>query len=232
MKYSTELQEKIQYLQDLNKISKPLKREIRKEKIKLFIQQKLFHITLKTILVSILLVFTSILTFNYFIPEEASAINKKSIEKEIEYVYLPDSLKTMNKFLEEIGKVESNNNYKVINKFGYMGKYQIGHTALKTIGFNISTKDFIEMPQLQEVAMLLLLKHNKNTLATYIGKYQHTTINGIYITESGLLAAAHLGGCESVKKFLESNGTEVFKDGNGVPITRYMSRFQGFKIEL
>lgn len=232
MKYSVDLQEKIQYLEFLDQIAGPLRKEIRKEKVKLFIQQKLSSFILYTIVVGVLLTITSTLVFYYFIPLKVEAGNNIKIIEKTEYVYVPDSLKTMDKFLEGLGQAESNNNYKVVNRFGYMGKYQIGHNALKTIGLDIKTEDFINCPQLQEGAMLLLLKHNKRALASYIGKYQHTTINGIYITESGLLAAAHLGGCGSVKKFLDSGGSEIFKDGNGVPITHYMKKFQGFKIEL
>jgi hypothetical protein len=38
------------------------------------------------------------------------------------------------------------------------------------------------------------------------------TINGIKVTESGILAAAHLSGAGNVKKFLRSNGSHSFSD--------------------
>ncbi|MCW9038467.1 MAG: peptidoglycan-binding protein LysM, partial [Altibacter sp.] len=48
--------------------------------------------------------------------------------------------------------------------------------------------------------------------------------------ESGLIAAAHLGGAGNVMKFLESNGEDVFADANNVPITRYMKEFAHYDL--
>ena len=48
------------------------------------------------------------------------------------------------------------------------------------------------------------------------------------VTESGLLAAAHLGGAGSVKKWFRTG--KVRKDGNGVKITTYMTKFSGYKL--
>ncbi len=53
-------------------------------------------------------------------------------------------------------------------------------------------------------------------------------INGIEITESGILAAAHLAGAGSVKKYLRSNGQEIFSDAYGTNVQHYMKRFSGF----
>jgi hypothetical protein len=76
----------------------------------------------------------------------------------------------------------------------------------------------------------MYLKYNKKQLNQYIGEFQFTTYRGVYITESGILAAAHLGGAGSVKKFFQ--GGSIFKDGNGVPITSYMQEFSGYNLEF
>jgi hypothetical protein len=52
----------------------------------------------------------------------------------------------------------------------------------------------------------------------------------VYITESGLLAAAHLAGPGNVKKFLRK-GYE-FKDGNGTKMTSYMIKFSNYRLEF
>ena len=39
--------------------------------------------------------------------------------------------KTQNDFLDALGHRESGNRYDVINKFGYLGKYQFGKATLK-----------------------------------------------------------------------------------------------------
>ena len=130
-------------------------------------------------------------------------------------------------FLNAIGQRESSNRYDVVNSYGYMGKYQFGSKTLKGLGYKVSKEEFLNNPELQEQAMLDLLKHNKKKLKRFIDKYEGKTVHGIYITESGILAAAHLAGQGNVRKFFRK-GYE-FKDGFGTKMTSYMSQF-GYKI--
>jgi len=140
-------------------------------------------------------------------------------------------VKNHSTFLDAIGFRESSNNYKAVNQFGYLGKYQFGRKTLNAIGFeNISNREFLANPSIQEEAMLVLLKRNKHTLRREIKRYVGKTINGIYITESGILAAAHLGGAGNVKKFFRK-GYE-FKDGNGTKMTSYMKRFANYQLNI
>lgn len=136
----------------------------------------------------------------------------------------------LNRFLTDIGFRESGNRYDITNSWGYMGKYQFGKSTLKGLGFEVTRKEFLNNPQLQEEAMMALLLHNKEKLQTYIDLYDGETINGMYISESGILAAAHLGGQGSVKRYFR-NG-KVFRDGNGTKITSYMNQFSGYDIKL
>ena len=133
-------------------------------------------------------------------------------------------------FLDAMGHRESSNNYKAVNKYGYMGKYQFGRSTLKTLKINVSRTEFINNPVLQEQAMHLLLKYNQKKLRRYIKKYDGKVVNGILVTESGLLAAAHLGGAGSVKKWFRTG--KIRKDGNGVKITSYMKTFGGYNLNL
>ena len=133
-------------------------------------------------------------------------------------------------FLEAIGHRESSNNYSVINEFGYMGKYQFGKATLKGLGINVTKEEFITNPKLQEKAMHMLLSHNRKKLKRYIKKYEGQIIHGVLITESGVLAAAHLAGQGNVRKFLK-NGF-VFKDGNGTKMTSYIKQFGGYILNL
>jgi hypothetical protein len=140
-------------------------------------------------------------------------------------------VKNHSTFLDAIGFRESSNNYKAVNQFGYLGKYQFGRKTLNAIGFeNISNREFLANPSIQEEAMFVLLKRNKHTLRKEIKKYVGKTINGIYITESGILAAAHLGGAGNVKKFFR-NGKN-FADGNGTKMTSYMKRFANYQLNI
>ena len=133
-------------------------------------------------------------------------------------------------FLDAIGHQESGNRYDIVNRFGYMGKYQFGKSTLKTLKIKVSKEAFLNNPDLQEYAMTSLLIHNKKRLQKYIDKYEGQVIHGILVTESGLLAAAHLGGQGSVKKWFRTG--KIRKDGNGVKITNYMQRFGGYNLNL
>ena len=133
-------------------------------------------------------------------------------------------------FLNAIGFQESGNKYDVVNRFGYLGRYQFGKRTLRGLGFKVSKNEFLENPYLQEQAMLKLLQSNKKYLQKYIDQYEGQIVNGVLVTESGLLAAAHLGGAASVKKWFKTG--KVRKDGNGVKITSYMTRFGGYELNL
>ena len=134
------------------------------------------------------------------------------------------------RFLNDIGHRESGNRYDITNTWGYMGRYQFGKSTLKGLGFDVTREEFLNNPQLQEEAMLALLNHNKKKLQPYIDIYDGKTINGMYISESGILAAAHLGGQGSVKRYFK-NG-KIFKDAYGTKITSYMKQFSGYDIKL
>jgi len=148
----------------------------------------------------------------------------------VEIIATPVIIDQTNMFLDAIGHRESSNRYDVVNGWGYMGKYQFGKRTLKALGYNVSRKEFLNSPYLQEKAMLDLLHHNKKILQTYIEYWDGKEIHGKVITESGILAAAHLAGPGNVKKFFRK-GVE-FKDGNGTKMTSYLTQFSGYKLNL
>ena len=133
-------------------------------------------------------------------------------------------------FLTALGHRESGNRYNIVNRYGYMGRYQFGKSTLRTLRIKVSRSEFLKDTLLQEEAMTKLLRFNKKRLQKYIDRYSGETVNGVLITESGLLAAAHLGGAGSVKKWFRTG--KVRRDGNGVKITSYMKRFGGYILYL
>jgi hypothetical protein len=84
---------------------------------------------------------------------------------------------------------------------------------------------------LQEKAFLVLLAKNKWDLQDEIDVFSGKTIAGVRVTESGILAAAHLGGVRSVKKFLYSQGKRKCKDQYGSSVRNYMRDFGGFETQ-
>jgi hypothetical protein len=139
----------------------------------------------------------------------------------------PFTGKTYTGFKQAIAIKESQGIYTLVNRYGYMGKYQFGKTALRALGIT-DTKDFLNKPHLQERAFKALLSKNKWELRHEIGKYEGKMIRGVKITESGLLAAAHLAGAGSVKNFLKSNGSKGFRDGFGTSLKSYIKKFGGY----
>ena len=139
-------------------------------------------------------------------------------------------LKNHNSFLDKIGHYESSNNYSSVNRLGYMGRYQFHSSTLEAIGIVTTRKKFLSSPTLQEQAMDKLLKSNKKTLRRYIRKYDGKVVHGVYVTESGILAAAHLGGAGSVINWFKK-GID-FQDANGTPITKYLKIFSDYELNL
>lgn len=133
-------------------------------------------------------------------------------------------------FLDAIAHSESSNRYKVTNRFGYMGKYQFHKQTLKDLGYKVSRKEFLNSPELQEQAMMDLLSSNKQALGSRIQRWEGRRVKGVRITESGILAAAHLGGVGNLIKFMEND--EDFKDGNGTSIVKYLTKFSGYNISV
>ena len=130
-------------------------------------------------------------------------------------------------FREALAFSESSGNYFITNSYGYLGKYQFGIGTLQLIGI-YNAAHFLSTPQLQENAFRANLSRNKWILRREISRYVGKSINGVKITESGLLAAAHLAGAGNVKKYLYSGGSEESVDAYGTSITRYLTKFRGF----
>lgn len=151
-------------------------------------------------------------------------------EKQNEYTNLnvPYTGKFFVGYKEAIALKESQGKYKKVNSLGYMGKYQFGEETLKTIGIHNSNQ-FLNSPKMQEKAFVALLAKNKSLLKDVIDKYEGQVVAGILVTESGILAAAHLGGAGSVKKFFKHEGRRYFKDAYGTSIRSYMRDFGGYE---
>ena len=157
-----------------------------------------------------------------------TVLNENEIEEE--EVVEPFSLflgKSFIGFKEAVGFKESQGKYHVVNTLGYMGKYQFGKGTLQLIGV-YNTWDFMSDPSIQEKAFEANLSRNKWVLRRDIKRFVGKTIAGVKVTESGILAAAHLGGPGNVKKFLRSYGNDTFSDAYGSSVRYYMKKFSGF----
>jgi len=133
-------------------------------------------------------------------------------------------------FKEALAYNESGGRYHIVNKLGYLGKYQFGINTLRELDMHVSYKEFLNNPVLQEEAFKRYVKENRKILSKEIRRYNGKYINGIKITESGILAAAHLAGAGAVQKFLRSGGKQSSTDAFGTRIEDYLRKFAGYDL--
>ena len=134
-------------------------------------------------------------------------------------------------FKEILGYKESTSDYKKVNKFGFMGKYQFNLNTLKMYKIK-NSKKFINNAELQERVFLINVQRNKWILRKDIKWFVGSNINNTIITESGIIAAAHLAGPGNVKKYLRSGGKYNTKDAFGTSISKYMEYFKGYDLSM
>lgn len=134
-------------------------------------------------------------------------------------------------FKTAVGFKESQGKYHLVNPFGYMGKYQFGKVTLSALGIR-STEDFMNNPGLQEEAFYTFLARNKWILRKEISQYVGQTVGGVEITESGMLAAAHLAGPGGVKRYLRSGGVAGPSDAFGTNVRHYLKKFGGYDVSI
>lgn len=170
----------------------------------------------------------------------------------------------IDEFLKALFASEGGGRISIENRFGYIGKYQFGEAALTDLGYykgdassnrsltgefkqdwsgewagknGATSKDvFLSSEAVQDCAardwVAFLCKGLKRyKLATYIGE----TIGGVEITESGIIAGAHLKGFGSaanpgVIQFLRSNGTVNGADAFGTSVSAYMAKFADYDL--
>jgi len=161
---------------------------------------------------------------------------------------------TLDEFCKAIAQRESSNNPTIINSAGFMGLYQFGEAALidlkylKSNNFNranfdnkldksqwtgkdgvFDTYGFLRRPDIQTKAfqeMIIIRIRRINRLGLY--NFVNKTIDGVYITLSGLVAGAHLVGEGGLRDWLVEG--RPIKDGNGVHVKEYVSKFGGYKL--
>ena len=151
---------------------------------------------------------------------------------------------------------------KIINNLGYMGYFQFGTSALKAIGYKnsngswsgvdgaVSQESFLNSREIQINAVNRLIDYNCKLLRNNnINEYYGKTINGIELTESGVIAGCHLVGLGGLAAFLDvPNNLKFIKkkidgkwvvtdkkhpqyDGNNVHISKYIDEFNNYDLE-
>ena len=131
--------------------------------------------------------------------------------------------------------MESRNTIDTINLIGCMGFYQFKLSTLRGLGFYKDKEDkeailhFTSHKETQLKALKSYWKWNHRVLKKTIKKYDGCYIDGVRITESGILAAAHLGGVGGVLAYFNRG---VNRTDGGTTIEKRMKLFSGYNLEL
>ncbi len=155
--------------------------------------------------------------------------NKVSIYVD-EYKYKP-----FWKLEKMLRKMESENNMAKINEIGCMGFYQFKLSTLRELGFyknesdSAAIKHFTSNKEIQLKALKAYWRWNRKQMRNTIKKYDGTYIDGVRITESGILAAAHMGGTGGVYAYFYRG---VNRTDGGTTIEKRLKSFSGYNVEL
>ena len=166
-------------------------------------------------------------------PNNSSVYTVKiELKSSYKYIPIPFTVKDYVGFKSFLGFFESGSNYNKVNRFGYMGKYQFGKETLKMFGVR-NLSDYKSNPALQEEVFLMNVMRNKWILRREISWYSDRYLNGIYVSQSGIIAAAHLSGPGNVKKYLRSHCDPDLnkRDANGTSISDYINIFKDYNLE-
>lgn len=139
----------------------------------------------------------------------------------------PTSVKV---FMEKIAKIESGGNYKVVNEYGMMGKYQFNPKTVKALGFDVTREEFLNNPQLQDQVMMAYIRANHQDLKPVIDRYNGKYVKGIKITRASILAGAHFAGSGGVVRYLNSDDQVGTVDARGTTLKKYMELFSNFNL--
>ena len=216
---------------DIKKEYKNKRKEYRKARRKHIFYNKNYYIRKLLIILLVLLLFASLsfIFFNfYFITNDID----DHVQYDIVLSYPDDSTMTMENYLLQIQYLESRYNHNA-NRLNseYWGLYQIGHNIRKETGYgDISKSVFLNHPEIQHLCMIKSLEMYQDIMKDYINKYSGTIVDGILITESGILACSHLIGCEGTKRLLDK-GVIPEEDINGNPI-RHFFKLGGYKLNF
>jgi hypothetical protein len=154
-----------------------------------------------------------------------------------------EPLKTYQQFKDDLGKRESSNNYACKNQWGFLGRYQFGKQRLCDLGLTelaleqkkvafhwtapFSEEIFLSNHKLQDAVFDAHVMALKKTINFAYKKYLDTTIQGILVTLSGIIACGHLLGLGGFMKFAKG---DTPKDALGTSAQEYVKKFSGYEI--
>lgn len=168
------------------------------------------------------------------------------------------NLQNTGNYYTDLATIESTNKHTKIGNGGYLELYQLGEAALTDAGYykkeatkgqkikynndwsgtwtgknGVNSKeDFLNNRIVQDIA---IREYHQINWDKYLKNYQQhegKEINGIKLTQSGMVSCAHLVGHDKFKKFIDSKGKTDKQDGNLVPCSEYLKKFGGYEYDF
>ena len=147
-------------------------------------------------------------------------------------------------FLNSLIGTESGGNWSAQNNeqgsggAGHFGRVQFGRGRLQdaeragVIPQGFSPESLVSgTPEAQQTQRALERWHfndlNQNIDRMGLGQYEGQTMNGVPVTRSGMMAAAHLGGMGGLRQFLQTGGQHNPADAYGTSLADYMRQHGG-----
>lgn len=200
---------------------------ILKRKIKRFFKYRWKFLTLRLILISTIIVLLYLAITKVVEP----VFIETYTTTDTIVSYPKDSTMTIENFLLQIQYTESRYNPSAYREGSqFWGLYQIGELERKAAGYgDISKSVFENHPEIQHMCMINLMKYNKSHMQKYIDKYDGKIIDGVLVTESGIIALCQLG-CGAAQKYLDK-GIFPQTDANGNS-PRSLIKLGGYNLDL
>jgi len=126
----------------------------------------------------------------------------------IKIIFPYDIKKDWKKYTQGIHNIETHGTTDSASYFQrngeYWGRYQLGLEARNLAGIkrDMTFEEFASNPLLQEACFYGWMKHLKGIMQPEINRYSGRFMNGIQITESGILSMAHNAGTGACKAYL------------------------------
>lgn len=155
-------------------------------------------------------------------------------------------------FLIALRLMESGGDYQIVNSLNFLGAYQFGEAALTDLNFvkydgsaydnNYSggwtgkhgvrsASDFLNNERAQDKAAEEWLKLMWHYIELQnLDSYAWSEVGNMTLTPSGMLAATHLLGADSLARYIHSDGQADLRDPYGTPITSYINKLSGYNI--
>lgn len=140
------------------------------------------------------------------------------------------------RFINDLGRRESGNNWMSVNCIGCFGEWQFAESTVQYLGYkHVTLRKFKKDPdifprEMQRSVLESLIKVNLALLRKY-ECYIGDTIRGVVVTKSGMIAASHLGGARSLKLFLSSEGRINKTDVLGTSVCDYLKKFRYYDLD-